>query len=195
MTLTDQVQAILQQHHEPAKQAMPAVTQALSAAPMPLRQDWAALRMLLTDHLGKEEILLFPAIEALERGDRSAVAHILGPIAQMHVEHGQLDALDQRLRAQLDQAGAARPALEAFLDDLVVHAGKEDDALFPGALALALEIPVDEVDLDALVGGVVGRGGEDVVSRPRVAARPAPAAAPPRRRSLLRRVVKRVLDG
>ncbi|RME26460.1 MAG: hypothetical protein D6798_06680, partial [Deltaproteobacteria bacterium] len=156
MSLQEEIAAIIATHHEPSREALPVVTAALRGAPLDLRQDWAALRALYEDHLGKEEVLLFPAIEALERGDESAVHHILGPIAQMHVEHGQLGAIEQRMRSRLDAAGEARAALLAFLDDLPVHAGREDDHLFRPALALAAGIPVEEVDLDDLVGGMGG---------------------------------------
>ncbi len=199
MSLQEEIAAIIATHHDPSKRALPQVTKALRGAPLALRQDWAALRALYEDHLSKEEVLLFPAIEALERGDEAAVHHILGPIAQMHVEHGQLGAVEQRLRSQLDAApgdavGEGRAALLAFLDDLQAHAGREDEGLFKQALALAMQIPVEEVDLDELVGGMGGPMPAPVAEAP---PRPPPQPQPPRagKRSLLKRVVRRVLRG
>ncbi|MCB9780277.1 MAG: hemerythrin domain-containing protein [Alphaproteobacteria bacterium] len=178
MDLIAEVDDILERHHRPAKAAMPALTAALAGAPPELRRDFAALAALLDAHLHKEEVILFPAIQALGRGDTDVGHHVLGPIAQMHVEHGQLHELEARLRAGLDRAGDATLALTAFLDDLALHAAREDETLFPHALARALDRPVAEIDLDELVAGVTGRADRASDPPPPRAARPTEPRSP-----------------
>ncbi|MCK6502038.1 hemerythrin domain-containing protein [Myxococcota bacterium] len=135
MTLQARVQHVLDTHHALLHRELPRLDQALRAAPAPLRRAWTALSPLLRDHLHKEEVLLFPAILAVARGEAAAGCGILGPIRQMEHEHEQIRALEAELRALLPQAGAEAEALAALLDDLAVHAATEDDQVFPLALA------------------------------------------------------------
>ena len=80
-------------------------------------------------HHGKEEALLFPAMEA-----RGMSAH-MGPTAAMRVEHDQGRALVRRMAAACDRdeaevtAAFRGPALD-FVNLLRAHIGKEDHILF-----------------------------------------------------------------
>ena len=60
-----------------------------------------------------------------------------GPVMQLRHEHHQMELLMGALRGGADEAGPARAAMIAVLDDLDVHTGKEERELFPAALKLA----------------------------------------------------------
>ena len=99
----------------------------------------------LAEHMMKEEQMLFPAIQAIARGD-SASMPLDGPIACMLHEHDDAGAALARLR-ELTNGYAPPPeacntdrALFAGLaeleEDLHVHIHLENSVLFPAAQAL-----------------------------------------------------------
>ena len=101
-----------------------------------------ALEML--SHMQKEEVVLFPLVRQIEQGSRGDIS---APIAQMEAEHEAAGALTARLRELTDgftpnaEACNTHRALLAglveFESDLHRHVHKENNVLFPRALALA----------------------------------------------------------
>ncbi len=83
-------------------------------------------------HHGKEEDMLFPALEA------QGMPHDAGPIAVMLYEHDQGRALVRMMADSLDEArngdphanGDLRAGAAGFVDLIVAHIGKEDHVLF-----------------------------------------------------------------
>lgn len=113
----------------------------------------AALAEDLIQHLAKEEMILFPYIEKLERslatgGDRphACFPTVASPIAAMEHEHEAAGALLEKMRTVTN--GYTVPAdgcttllglyagLQAFEQDLHLHIHRENNVLFPRALAL-----------------------------------------------------------
>ena len=122
-------QHILDTHHAFLNTNLPKVREALRGAPPAVGVPFFKLLAVLDEHLTKEEQILFPHI--LEGGD---LAWLEAPITQMHAEHQVIEALMAELRSVADQAGAARDPLVALLDDLAVHARREDEELFPAVI-------------------------------------------------------------
>lgn len=96
-------------------------------------------------HHAKEEGYLFPAL--VQRG----MPQDEGPIAVMLSEHNQGRAHVRAIFAELEKGTPDRMAvaadLEAFVDLLRAHIGKEDNVLFPMADELLTE--QDQVGLEA----------------------------------------------
>jgi regulator of cell morphogenesis and NO signaling len=98
------------------------------------------LRGELEPHLRKEELVLFPAIEALVEGHIDAGVLVDGPIARMRVEHDAAGDLLARLRAAARDFTAPADAcasyeslyrrLEALEHDTHLHVHKENNVLF-----------------------------------------------------------------
>jgi regulator of cell morphogenesis and NO signaling len=102
----------------------------------------------LEPHLLKEERILFPAIEALTRGERDfPFGSIANPIRMMSMDHDRDGELLRSLRAatsnyEVPSDGCASYAslyarLEALEADTHEHILKENHTLFPAALRLA----------------------------------------------------------
>ena len=115
---------------------------------------YRALRDDLLPHLMKEENVLFPYIEALEkhhRGEASPPVACFGsienPLRQMHNEHETVMALLARMRlltndyeTPADVCTSYRTtlqSLQALESDLLSHIALENDVLFPQAKKLA----------------------------------------------------------
>jgi regulator of cell morphogenesis and NO signaling len=113
----------------------------------------------LTSHLSKEEIILFPYIEALEksRNGVGSAPHacfptVQSPIQAMMNEHEAAGALLEQMRASTQ--GFAPPAgacptlvglldgIDAFEKDLHRHVHLENNLLFPQAIAMEKEVLV-----------------------------------------------------
>jgi len=106
-----------------------------------------ANEMLL--HMQKEEFILFPAVREIEAGLVAGVCggDLSAPIRQMEAEHESAGQLTARLRELTDgftpdaEACNTHRALLAglaeFESDLHRHVHKENNVLFPRALALA----------------------------------------------------------
>lgn len=125
------VQDILDTHHAYLYEHMPALDQGLRALPAPpaLLQTWERLVSALESHLLAEEEVLFPAITEGEAG--GAAEDLSAPIRQMMAEHDQIRGFERTLRGLAPLAGPHEAALVALLDDLAVHAGREDQAFAP----------------------------------------------------------------
>jgi len=139
MDISALAQHILDTHHVLLKKELPRIDAALRLqnAPPSVLQPWSELRVLLESHLMKEEVILFPNILALARGENVVGCGFSGPIAQMNHEHNIIAQLEADLRAALPDAGDEADAIEAMLDDLAVHARREDEELFPAVLAVS----------------------------------------------------------
>ena len=112
-----------------------------------------ALAQELATHMFKEEHILFPYIESLERAraEKSALPHacfdsVERPIANMLADHDDAGALLVQIRSLANDysvPGDACPtfvatyrALEEFERDLHMHVHLENNVLFPRAVAL-----------------------------------------------------------
>lgn len=112
-----------------------------------LRDVVGELREDLTDHMHKEELVLFPAIKALEAGDRSRADWLAQPIAVMEMEHERAGALLAELRQLTDGYEVpawACPTVRALYQGLAevesemhVHVHLENNILFPRASEIA----------------------------------------------------------
>jgi len=123
-----------------------------------MRRAFVGLVEELTSHMAKEERILFPIIRAREAGHSSAGAHcgsVSHPIAQMEAEHQAAgDALEIMNRATdgyrpPDHACATyRATLDALAEleqDMHQHIHKENNVLFPKAVALEAGSDAKEV--------------------------------------------------
>ncbi len=111
----------------------------------------AAVRTLTEEmlaHMQKEEIVLFPLVREIEAGSRTGLhdPDLTGPIGQMEAEHEVAGQITTELREYTDgftpnaEACNTHRALLAglaeFEADLHRHVHKENNILFPRALAL-----------------------------------------------------------
>lgn len=95
-------------------------------------------------HMHKEEAVLFPLVRQIEEGARGDIS---APITQMEAEHEAAGGLTARLRELTDGFApnaeccnthrALLAGLAEFESDLHRHVHKENNVLFPRALALA----------------------------------------------------------
>jgi regulator of cell morphogenesis and NO signaling len=107
----------------------------------------AELSAELRSHMRKEELVLFPAIRAIEEGQAPAGVRIDAPITVMEHEHDQAGTLLSELRAITDGYVPPVWACETFralyhgLSELEtamhLHVHLENNVLFPRALVLA----------------------------------------------------------
>ena len=107
------------------------------------------LAVEMIDHMRKEEEILFPLVRQIEAGaaDGFHCGSIANPIRQMEAEHESAGQLTARLRLLTDgftpDADACNThrallgGLEEFEADLHRHVHKENNVLFPRALARA----------------------------------------------------------
>ncbi len=104
----------------------------------------------MMSHMAKEELVLFPFVRQLDAGARGDSFHcgsIANPIRQMEAEHEAAGELLARLRALTDgftpdaescnSHRALLAGLAEFEADLHRHVHKENNLLFPRALARA----------------------------------------------------------
>ena len=104
----------------------------------------------MTDHMRKEEVILFPLVRQIETGVANDFhcGSIANPIRQMEAEHEAAGQLTARLRELTDgftpnseacnTHRALLGGLAGFESDLHRHVHKENNVLFPRALARAL---------------------------------------------------------
>lgn len=128
---------ILETHHAFLHRELPRLAAALRDAKPQVRVPFGHLCRTMESHMMKEEQILFPAIIALAESGEMSGCGVSGPIAQMCAEHDEIRTLETALRAASRAAGPLENDLLCLLDDLAEHARKEDEELFPAALALA----------------------------------------------------------
>jgi len=137
---------VLETHHALLHKELPRIAAAAADSGAPEFQEvWSEFSGFVAEHLMKEEHMLFPTAKAMVAGEDVYVTNLDGPMNQMASEHEQIHALCDRVRASLevgDGAAGERDAVLALLADLAVHAGLEDDELFPAISALAEEAAV-----------------------------------------------------
>ena len=108
-----------------------------------------ALIAELSDHMMKEEQILFPLVRQLDASDTAPTFHcgsLANPIHQMESEHNQAGAALERLRELTDgftppdgACNSYRAMLNAIAHlerDLHLHIHKENNVLFPRALEM-----------------------------------------------------------
>lgn len=149
MTLTEQVQNILDTHHAPTKAKLPAIATRIAALRQSrngdahverLARSFAQIKAEMESHMMKEEMILFPMIGRIEASGSVGLSGcgVEGPINQMNYEHreakmlllemtdavNRITGIDSEIRAEV-----------AWLNvDLYEHIRKEEEELFPSAL-------------------------------------------------------------
>ena len=162
-SLEDLANHIVAKHHAYVKNELPrlaALAQRVvhrhgdTQAELPLIQTkLALLDEELTQHLAKEEVVLFPYVAKLERASKNGTGAphgcfgtVANPIAMMTSEHdtaGSLIAEIRELSNQFTTPAGACPTYHAFYDglrefeqDLHQHIHLENNILFPRAIEL-----------------------------------------------------------
>jgi regulator of cell morphogenesis and NO signaling len=153
--LAELVEHIVMTHHGYLREELPIIGELLVArdAIEPLTKIFLQFRRGMEEHMKKEEAILFPMIEKIERArvagqepPRLPFGSIEHPIAVMEQEHERARRELAEIRALTGEyttlAGlGAEPTsvLEKFrtLDaDLEIHSRLEDEVLFPRAIGL-----------------------------------------------------------
>ncbi len=163
MSLTALADHIEHTHHAYVKMELPELVE--KADRVATKHAWrdrrlpeiaATVRELANEmfhHMLKEEQILFPLVRALDRGEGGASAHcgsIANPIRVMEAEHDSAGGAIARLR-ELTDGFAPKPddcnthrallaGLAQFEADLHRHVHKENNVLFPRALALEAQL-------------------------------------------------------
>ncbi len=157
MTLTQLADHIVQTHHAYVKTALPSLLE--MAGRVARKHSWrdnrllevyrcvAALTEEMFQHMQKEEFILFPLVRQIDTGatDNFHCGSIANPIRVMEAEHESAGQVTARLRELTDgftpnaEACTTHRALLAglaeFEGDLHRHVHKENNILFPRALA------------------------------------------------------------
>jgi len=159
MTLTQLADHIVQTHHTYVKTALPTLLE--MAGRVARKHSWRDARLLtvyqgvaaLTEemfqHMQKEEIILFPLVRQIDGGATGGFhcGSIANPIRVMEAEHESAGQVVARLRELTDGFApdsesctthrALLAGLAEFEGDLHRHVHKENNILFPRALARA----------------------------------------------------------
>ncbi|MCW5549787.1 MAG: iron-sulfur cluster repair di-iron protein [Opitutaceae bacterium] len=160
MTLSELTAHIEQTHHRYLKQELPRLIEMAERVAQKHAERDPRLTALqatvhrlageMTDHMQKEESVLFPLVRAIEQqagSDRTAADFLIHPIRQMEAEHesaglatAQLHELTDGFRPDAAACNTHRALLNGLAEfeaDLHRHVHKENNVLFPRALALA----------------------------------------------------------
>lgn len=163
MSLSALADHIEQTHHTYLKRELPELVE--KAEHVATKHGWrderlteiaATVRGLAEEmfqHMAKEEQILFPIVRELERGEGGAAGHcgsIANPISVMEAEHDFAGGAVARLREltdgftpKPDDCNTHRAMLAGFAQleaDLHRHVHKENNVLFPRALALETQL-------------------------------------------------------
>lgn len=158
MTLTALTEHIEHTHHRYLKAELPALVEKADRVAhkhgwrdprlAPVAETMRALAEEMAHHMAKEEAILFPLIRAFEQTGAGSghCGTIANPIRQMELEHDSAGAAVARLRELTDgfapnaeACNTHRAMLAGFArleTDLHAHVHKENNVLFPRALAL-----------------------------------------------------------
>jgi len=157
-SLSEAVDHLLETHHTYLKEALPRLADLLDkvvdahAVRHPelttVRELFVEIRADLEPHLMKEEQVLFPMIKQIEASGGTAEFHcgtLQNPIRVMLAEHEKVLTLFERIRATArnfevpeDGCGSYRllfTGLDELEIDTLLHIQKENEILFPQALA------------------------------------------------------------
>ncbi|MCF7687494.1 MAG: iron-sulfur cluster repair di-iron protein [Cephaloticoccus sp.] len=157
MTLTQLADHIEQTHHVYVKAELPRLVElaervahkhAWRDARLPeVAETVVALANEMASHMQKEEMILFPLIRLIDAGETSGFhcGSIANPISVMEAEHESAGSATARLRELTDgftpdaeacnTHRALLASLAEFESDLHRHVHKENNILFPRALA------------------------------------------------------------
>ncbi|MBD1846999.1 iron-sulfur cluster repair di-iron protein [Cyanobacteria bacterium FACHB-63] len=159
LSLTDLANHIEQTHHAylhtelPRLEKMVIKVAAVHGGEEPrlleIRNIFLELSAKLAAHLLKEEQVLFPMIRQLEASNVLPIFHcgsLYNPVSRMELEHDDAGLALEKLRQLTDSYTPPEwacntyrsmlNALEAFEQDMHQHVHKENNVLFPGAIAL-----------------------------------------------------------
>lgn len=161
--LADQPLSVIVEHiqaryHEPLRRELPRLEAMLARVVsrhgahlpdviLPLERLFSQLQQELLDHIGREDSVVFPAIEALERGTApfSGATLARGPIALMEDEHADTLSALEAIRTLTNSYAPPDWACPTFRGlyyglselerDMIQHVMLEHDVLFPRAIA------------------------------------------------------------
>lgn len=159
MSLADLADHIEQKHHAYLRSELPRLGRMMEKVVSvhgdreprlhQLRETFLALSAELSNHMLKEERILFPMVRQLEASDEAPIFHcgtLANPIRQMEREHEQAGSALEELRGLTDgytspewACDTYRLLLNGLADlgrDLHQHIHKENNVLFPKALAM-----------------------------------------------------------
>ena len=158
MSLTELTEYIVRVHHNYVKQSMPPILMYIlkvatkHGARFPFMHEvydlFLELEEEMTQHMAKEEKILFPRIKLLElnAAQENTVGYISAPVEVMETEHDHAGTIMEKIRvltgnylAPEDACTTFRLALaslQAFESDLHHHVHLENNILFPKAIAL-----------------------------------------------------------
>ena len=158
MSLTELTEYIVRVHHNYVKQSMPPILMYIlkvatkHGARFPFMHEvydlFLELEEEMTQHMAKEEKILFPRIKLLElnAAQENTAGYISAPVEVMETEHDHAGTIMEKIRvltgnylAPEDACTTFRLALaslQAFESDLHHHVHLENNILFPKAIAL-----------------------------------------------------------
>nr|VFK36531.1 MAG: regulator of cell morphogenesis and NO signaling [Candidatus Kentron sp. SD]VFK39249.1 MAG: regulator of cell morphogenesis and NO signaling [Candidatus Kentron sp. SD]VFK77843.1 MAG: regulator of cell morphogenesis and NO signaling [Candidatus Kentron sp. SD] len=162
MSLTELADHIEQTHHAYLRSELPRLDEMTEKVVsvhggrdprlQPIRERFLALAAELSSHLMKEERILFPMARQLDASETTPTFHcgtLANPIRQMEFEHTQTESALETLRELADDytppdwaCDTYRTMLDALArleHDLHRHIHKENNLLFPRALAMETE--------------------------------------------------------
>jgi regulator of cell morphogenesis and NO signaling len=154
--LADLSRYIVENHHSYVRKEIPRITGLLDRICevhgenrpelLKVREPWSALTAELTQHMHKEEMVLFPFIERLETWRQGSApkpfapfGSVQNPIRMMVHEHDSAGHLIDQIKALLTDRSGCNSCLEffrsvdAFEQDLHQHIHLENNILFPRA--------------------------------------------------------------
>lgn len=157
MSLTALADHIESTHHSFTKEELPVLVEqsqrvarkhsGRDARLTEVAQTVHAMAREMFEHMAKEEEVLFPLVRALDQNGElpSSRGSIADPISEMEAEHQETGAALERLRTLTDNFTpdsescnthrALLAGLARFEEDLHLHVHKENNILFPRALA------------------------------------------------------------
>ena len=158
MSLTELTEYIVRVHHNYVKQNMPPILMYIlkvatkHGARFPFMHEvydlFLELEEEMTQHMAKEEKILFPRIKLLElnAAQENTPGYISAPVEVMETEHDHAGTIMEKIRVLTGNYLApddacttfrlALASLQAFESDLHHHVHLENNILFPKAIAL-----------------------------------------------------------
>jgi len=151
MTLAELVDHVIDTHHVYLYDAFPHIHQLLNKVTnkhgnvhpelFELQKIYHTFRLELEQHMQKEEGILFPAIQSLEKNTGTIFAWLQSPIAVMLSEHEQAGEALRMMRKITNDYQLPKDACKSYLvlfrdlqqleKDLHLHIHKENNILFP----------------------------------------------------------------
>lgn len=162
-SITELCQNILETHHQYVKEYIPRLSQLIAKVVQvhgesnptlrEIQHCFASIAAEFMPHLMKEEQILFPFCMELDQSETQPEFHcgsVLGPISVMEADHREAEATLKKLRQLCQDYTPPEWAcqtyrtmlteLERFEADFHLHAYKENQLLFPKAVAKEQEL-------------------------------------------------------